>query len=169
MSQVVTKVKLPYYPGVLAYQSATSTGVLEITTPDIYNKPLPNNKYIIKLDTLSILEEVLGESAFIYRELVYSVIAGTSQVNDLIASFYRRYPTFRTFVNEIFNYGNDAIPITDRVVTELRKRVFDYHNKMYSYLDNVGGKYLISTHEFMYFAFSSVPDITHIKGATIVC
>ena len=169
MSQVVTKVKLPCYPGVLAYQSETSTGVTEISTPDIYNKPLPNNKHLVRLDALSAIEDIIGESAFVYRELVYSVIAGTDSINDMIASFYRRFPTFRTFVNDIFNYGNDAIPITDRVVTELRKQVFDYHNQMFNYFDRVGGKYLISTHEYLYFAFNSVPDIANIKGASIIC
>ena len=147
-------VKLPYYPGVQAYQSATSSGVLEISTPDIYDKPLPNGKYLVKLDTLTILEDVLGESALIYRDLVYSIIAGTNQLNDLVASFYRRYPTFRTFVNDIFYYGDNSIPVTDRVVSALREKVFDYHSAMRERLDLAGGKFLVSTHEYIYLSTS---------------
>lgn len=169
MLQADVQVKLPYYPGILAISKETSSGVQEINIPDIYNKPLPNGKVIVRVDLLEALRDIFGDSAFIYRDCVYKVIAYNDNLNDLFASYYRRFPTFRAYVNEVYAFGDNSVPIIDRVVNPLREKVKENGVSVYETLYNMGGKYLLRTHEYLYFAFNTKPNVNCIKGAVCIC
>ena len=121
---------------------------------------------------LECLREVLGDECFICRDLLYTIVSGTDSqydVNSVFASFYRKYPNMTGYVNDRYFYGDNAIPILERCVLPLRERINDYREKMMQILHNAGGKYLVQTHDYLYYAFvvkSAIPDV---KGVTVIC
>lgn len=142
-----------------------------MTTPEIYNTPIVG-KYIARVDTLEVLKEVIGEPCFAYRKLVYAMIAGTDvpyNYKEIFASFYRKYPDFREYVNEQYYYGDTAIPIVNRVVTKLRDVVCKYRETMSDCFNGAGGKYLLFTHDYIYYAFKTKDNIPNRGGVSIIC
>lgn len=90
-------------------------------------------------------------------------------VNDVFASYYRKYKKITEYVNNIYYFGDSSIPILERSILPLREQVNKYRDETLQYLDNVGGKYLVQTHDFLYFAFNSQAKIPEIKGAKKIC
>lgn len=169
MLQAGLQVKLPYYPNILAVVSETNTGVQEISIPEIYNKPLANGKIIVRVDCLRCLDNVFDNAAFIYRDIIYNIIAGKGDTCDAVSSCYRRFKEFREYVNNCYFFGDDSVPIVDRLVDPMRESVNDYMSQCKQMLSAMGGKYLITTHSYVYFAFNNKPNIDNIKGAITVC
>lgn len=165
-------VKLPYYSQINAQQHVTRFGVAEVDQAQIYDRPLSNNKIIVRVDALSCLQELLGSEPFICRDLIYSVLAGESPKYDpvrVFASFYRKYSGITSYVNDKYYYGDDSIPIFDRSVLPLREMVDSYKESVKELLLGRGGKYLIESKDFVYFAFNVCPDLSDIKGVTVIC
>lgn len=149
----------------------TRFGAVEISEPLIYNKPI-KDKVILRVDTLECLRETLGNDCFICRELLYTILAGEHilyNVNDVFASYYRKYKKVTAYVNEMYYYGDASVPILERSILPLREKVENYRNEIVDTITNSGGKFLVQTHDFVYFAF--VPDarIPDVKGAKIIC
>lgn len=165
------EVKLPYYPKVNAMATETRFGAVEVTTPRIYEEPIAG-KFIVRVDTLTVLKERIGEACFAYRELVYAIVAGTDSPYDyrkLFASFYKKYPEFRGYVNDLYFYGDTSIPIIDRVVDKLRELITGYRDSVASCFDGAGGKYLLYTHDFIYYAFRNKDVIPKREGLCLIC
>ena len=164
-------VKLPYYPKIEATMRETRFGAMEISVPEIYDKPV-SGKVIVKIDCLNCLRELLGNDCFICRELLYTILAGEHplyNVNDVFASYYRKYANVTAYVNDMYYYGDDSIPILERCILPLRDKVNTYKDDLFQLLNDSGGKYLISTHDYLYFAFLPNAKLPEIKGAEIIC
>ncbi len=167
----MSQVKLPYYPKVNASVKETSFGVMEISTPEIYNSPLPG-RIIAKADLLYCLHDIFGEECFVCREFLYSVVAGSCDKYDvaqLFASFYRRYPCVTEYVNEKYYYGDDSVPMLERCLLPLRDKVDEYGSYMYDKMKGLGGKFLVRTHDLLYFAFNSVASLRELEGVEFIC
>ena len=165
------QVKLPYYPKITATATETRFGVMEISHPQIYETPI-QGRVIVKLDTLKCLEDLLGKECFVSRVFIYSILAGSSNkydVNELLASFYRRYPTVTKYVNEKYNYGDNEVPLFDRCVLPLRREVDEYGENMYNLLSGLGGKFLVKTHDILYFAYKNGDEVSRVKGVELIC
>lgn len=163
-------VKLPYYPKVQAYLTETRFGTKMIDHPTIYDSPLPG-KFILKVDTLNSIEDLVGYECFMCRDLMLNILAGECKddYNELVASFYTRFPKFRAYMNESYSFGDNDTPIIDRAILPLRRMVDEYSTAMMQTLHDMGGKYLLRTHDYLYYAFNVKPDIKALKGATIIC
>ena len=166
------QVKLPYYPKIEATGHATSFGVMEVEESKVYNKPLPNNKIIVRVDALDCLRDLLGDEPFICRELLYSVVAYADTKYDpqkVFASYYRKYKKVTAYVNESYIYGNDEIPLFERTMLPLRSKINAYKDDTRKKLEGMGGKYLVESKDFLYYAFNVKPDVTDLRGACIIC
>ena len=111
-------IKLPYYPKIEATCRETRFGAMEISVPTVYDKPVAG-KVIVKVDTLECLRELLGDDCFICRELLYTILAGEHEfydVNDVFASYYRKYKPVTAYVNEKYYYGDASVPILERSI-----------------------------------------------------
>lgn len=164
-------VKLPYYPKLQATMIETRFGVLEISLPKTYDKPLAN-KIIVRVDTLECLRSQLGDECFICRELLYTILAGQHEIydpNDVLASYYRKYKPFTEYVNDKYYFGDDSIPILERVALPLRESVNEYRNTVMDKLGKLGGKYLVQTHDYVYYSFNVKPNLEGIEGVTVIC
>lgn len=138
--------------------------------PEVYNKPIPN-KIILRIDTLDCLRSLLGDECYMYRDFLYAILAGEDpvyDVNKLLASFYRKYPKFTEYVNDKYFYGNDSESMVDKVLKPLREKVNEYRAERVNYITGVGGKYLIQTHDFLYFAFMPYAKLPELEG-TLIC
>lgn len=149
----------------------TRFGAVEISVPKIYNQPLAN-KVIARVDTLACLREQFGDEPFICRELIYTILAGEHElydVNNVFASYYRKYKTITEYVNEKYYYGDDSIPMLERCILPLRNEVNSYRDDVLETFTNAGGKYLVQTHDFVYFAFTPNAKVPDMKGVKVIC
>lgn len=157
------QVKLPYCK-TMATVSETPFGVQELDCPKVYDKPIPN-KIILKVDILDLLHDRFDEPCFYYRDILYALFSGSKgyyDCNNIFMSYYRKFPSFRRIINDAFYYGDDSVPLFERVVYPIRQELNNHTAETIETLRNSGGKFLINTHDYVYFAFpigSAVPDI----------
>lgn len=166
-------IKLPYYPKVVSRATETRFGVLEITTPAIYDSPLPiADTVIYKVDTLQCLRKQLGELCTRNRDAMYSIISGAGDeaiYRARLATFYKTYPDFTKLVNFVYEHGDSAIPLTEQVPKYMKSLIDLYSKHVSETLYGAGGKYLITTHLYMYFKFVKGATMPELEGATIIC
>lgn len=144
---------------------------MEISKPNLYDTPL-SGRIIVKVDLLSCLTSIWGEACQIYREPLYKIVSGScteEEHNALIASFYRRFPEVTEYINNLFYYGEKSIPINQRVVSAIAEIVEEYKNTVLTTLTNAGGKYLVLTHDYVYFSFIKKPELSELKGVNFIC
>jgi len=144
---------------------------MEISEPTIYDKPVIG-KVILRVDTLDCLRNILGDDCFICRELLYTILAGDHviyNVNDVFASYYRKFKPVREYVNNLYFYGDNTIPILERSILPLREKVNNYRKEVIETVCGCGGKFLVQTHDYVYFAFIPTAKLPDIKGAKIIC
>lgn len=142
---------------------------MEINQPHIYDKPI-SGKVILRVDTLECLRGIFGDSCFIYRDSLYNLLSGNStDINRVFASYYRRYVGLTNYVNNEFSFGDDESPLLNRVIESLRDKIDSYRNDVFELLNNRGGKYLVTTHDYIYFAFKDTAKLPEIKGVFIIC
>lgn len=165
------QVKLPYYPKTEAFQTETRFGVREISEPEIYETPL-TGRYIVRVDLLECLKDVFDDECYINREFLYCIMSGSEEKyvgKDVFSSFYRKYKKVRTYVNNKYHFGDESIPIYERCIIPLRSRVDSYHTEIYELFKSAGAKYLIDTHDFIYFSFVTKDAIPEMNGVKIIC
>lgn len=164
-------VKIPYYPKEMATVTETTFGAMEISCPQIYETAI-KGKVIVRIDLLECLRPIWGDDCQIYRCLLYKLVSGSCSEEEhkmLFASFYRRYKYITKYVNNLYNYGEKEIPIIRRALNPIRERITEYRESMLEEFNNAGGKYLVSTHDYVYFAFVPGVEIPDIKGVKIIC
>lgn len=166
------QVKLPYYPQINAVMHVTRFGVKEIKEAEVYNQPLSSGKIIVRVDTLSVLTDIIGPESLICRDAIYEILSGESASRNLykmFASFYRKYKPITKYVNDMYQYGDPDIPIYERAVLPLREIVNNYTAKVNDMLKSCGGKYLAESKDFVYYAFNSKPNLEELVGVTCIC
>lgn len=171
MKFLTLPVKLPYYPAMSATQTETRFGSLEISCPEIYESPLPNGKKIVRYDLLTALIPIWGSNCFIYRDNVYKIVSGSCKDDaehyELFASYYRRYKDIRRYVNDLYYYGNREVPMVVRALAPIRTLLTEHQVEMFSKLKEWGGKHLVTTHEYLYFAFVPGMDLPNWEGIKV--
>ena len=164
-------IKIPYYPHVQATLTETVFGAVEISCPEIYETAL-TNKIIVRVDLLECLRPLWGDNCQIYRCLLYRLVSGSCSEDDhrkLFASFYRKYKPITAYVNNLYNYGEKQIPIVERTLSAIRELINTYREEVMLELSAKGGKYLVATHDYLYYAFTPGVVLPNIKGAKVIC
>lgn len=168
---MTSQVKLPYYPKITAQCNETTFGAIEISCPNVYETPITGLR-IVRVDLLECLREDFGDNCFVYRDVLYKLISGSTSKNEhleLFQSYYRRYAGITAFVNEIYYYGESEIPIVPRVLQRVRDMINNYREEVMLQLQESGGKFLVHTHDYLYFAYKGNTVIPNVKGVTIIC
>ena len=160
--------KLPYYPQTPVTAESTPGGLIEISNPGLYDVPLPN-KVILRVDLLSCLSTLLGESCLICRDYLYTVVAGKGDFSVIFGHMYRRHKGMFKYVNDIHMYGDSDVPLIDRCIDPLREIVRDNEEKMMSLLSASGAKYLVTTHGYLYVCYSAGREIPNVMGGKRIC
>mgnify|MGYP001048602589 CR=1 FL=1 len=163
-------VKLPYCR-VEVQVTETPFGVMEIDNPKVYDTPIPN-RVIYRLDLLDILRDRLDTQCFDCRVLLYNMLAGNHgayDCNEIFLSYYRKFPSFRKLVNDAYYYGDETASIFDRVVKPLREELNAHSENMHKILESAGGKYLIATHDKLYYGFKFQEMIPETLGGVVIC
>ena len=73
------------------------------------------------------------------------------------------------YVNDIFYYEESNIPIIPRVLNHMRDTISDYREQIGKIMENSGGKYLIHTHDYLYYAYKGTNKIPEVEGLCIIC
>lgn len=131
-----------------------------------------NGIRIARIDLLECLRSTFGDNCFIYRDLLYKLVSGTGNKQEhleLFASFYRKYVGITEYVNQLYYFGESDIPIVPRVLQEVREVINDYRSEVAKQFESAGGKYLLHTHDYLYYAFKGNNSIPEVKGLTIIC
>lgn len=164
-------VKLPYHPEVEVQVRETRFGVLEITEPLLYEKPIAG-KVIMRADLLEGLREDLGDNALRARNTTYSIISGNCDdetLNTRFASYYRKYSKVTEYVNRLYEAGSTGIPLVEQLREALSNTVKSYTDFVRESAEQCGGKYLVTTHCYMYYAFAKSSKLPEINGVKIIC
>lgn len=168
---MTSEVKLPYYPSVHAVKNVTRFGMVEISHPQIYDTPIVD-KVIVKADILQVLDSMIGQNCLNDRSDVYGIVSGNFSdelIQKKIAHYYRKFERMRAYVNYLANFGElDKKPI-DLIMKQLREKVTEQEQILCDTLSSRGGKYLTTTHAYVYYAFKYTPELSDLEGVTIVC
>ena len=122
------------------------------------------------MDLLEALRPILGDECMHYRQSVYNWMAGnTPDFSKTLHNFYRKFPHFRTYVNEEFYFGDTDVSISDRIQKQLADLLLEKGKQVYSTCDQSGGKLLTYTHYKVYYAYARKELIPEISGGTIIC
>lgn len=62
-----------------------------------------------------------------------------------------------------------SIPLFDRCVSPLVERIKEYREEMLELFSNSGAKYLVETHNYIYFAFVVEDAIPKVNGVKVIC
>lgn len=163
------EVKLPYYPQQTATLSESPFGVPELSCPKIYENPL-NNKVILRIDVLESLRDLLGDNCLYYRDHLYKLVSGNvPDFNKMLNSYYSKFPHFREYMNEEFYFGDTSRPISDRTLEHMNSLILQFETKVRSLCELAGGKYLVYTHYFLYYAYASKELVPQIDGGFVIC
>lgn len=166
------QVKLPYYPYVMATYTETAFGAVEVNPADVYNTPIEGMR-ILKIDLLESIRDCVGSNAMLYRDLLYKLVAGSCSSMEehllLFESSYRRYAVFTGYVNDLFYYGESSVPLVARVLNELRDKINKQKDSITELVLSSGGKYLLHTHDYLYFGFKGNVTIPDIDGSSVIC
>lgn len=180
MSQYV---KLKYHPEIKdCTEWTTPFGVTECSYPEIYETPIrAAGDTIVNTmvyDGLSCLGAVYGQNMLAAREPLYKLISGSITAEDLqktnmnrdeyysqlFSSFYSRFSSFQNEVDLEYFYGNKAVPLLQRVVSPILRRV---HTKMNAVCARVEamptGKVLLVSNLRVYIAFRRLIDESQFK------
>lgn len=163
-------VKLPYHPEIESLGHVTRFGVLEITTPTVYETPIAN-KTILRIDTLEALREDWGDNALIARNTTYSIVSGNCDddiLNKRLASYYRKYEKVTEWVNNLYEVGTSTEPLAVQVTERVKGIISAYQDYVKELMSNCGGKYLVSTHCYMYYSFNNGLTIPELKGTKVI-
>lgn len=104
--------------------------------------------------------------------MLYNLVAGKGskeELNNMLASFYRRFASYRKLLNDAFYYGDETITLFDRVVLPLRDSVTEYSLEVSETLSVKGYKYLTRTHDYMYYAVRPNTAIPNFLGVKVIC
>lgn len=166
------QVKLPYYPHVIATYKETAFGAIEVNPADVYDTPIEGIR-ILKIDLLESIRSCVGTNCMLYRDLLYKLVAGSCDSMEehllLFESSYRRYSVFTGYVNELFYYGESSIPLVARVLNELRDKIDKQKDSVTELALSAGGKYLLHTHDYLYFGYKGNVTIPSIDGSSVIC
>jgi len=88
---------------------------------------------------------------------------------EIFASFYRKFPNVRSYINELYHFGDSSTPLFDRCVNPLVERVRDHREVTLNTFMNSGAKYLVETHDYIYFSFVNKDAIPDVNGVKIIC
>lgn len=164
-------VKLPYYPEEEIDMITTRRGVVEISKPNLYEKPI-KNKYIVRIDLQDALRPILGSNCVTARSRLYNFLSGKYDDADCyatLAGYYRRHSDATRYINNVVNYEDTDQPLAELVMQRLSSAISDYcQTVMNSYL-SCGGKLLVRTHNYIYFAFNFKPDVEYSEGVKLIC
>ncbi len=168
----MSQVKMPYYPKIEASCVETTFGAVEISCPDLYDKPIEGMR-ILRVDLLECLREDFGDNCMLYRDMLYKLVSGSCKTQsehiEIFASAYRRFHQFALFVNQIYYYGETNIPIVPRVLNPVRDTINVHCDKVTEELTLAGGKFLTHTHDYLYYGFKGDTSLPELKGAQVIC
>lgn len=163
--------RAPYYPNVKLIATETRFGAVETNNPSLYDKPL-ENKVIVKVDILDILRDYWGETILMSRDKVYRLVSGSISdegYRKLLCSYYMKYSGFCNYVTDKYIFGDKNIPLIRRIVEPARDIISLHKTEVCSELKASGGKYLMETHDYIYYAFSASSSIPEVRGMTVIC
>lgn len=169
----MSSVKMPYYPQMTVTQRKTRFGVSEIYPRDLYDTPIAG-RYIVRVDLLYALLEQWGDKWLCARETTYELVSGNrddTACAKLLASYYRKYSAITEHVNSLYAImGNTEKPLVTIVLHDALEQIRQYEDFVMRYLGDRGGKFLVSTHDYVYYAFRSKPEeFSDLKGVTVIC
>jgi hypothetical protein len=105
------------------------------------------------------------------RDKVYKLVSGNitdEEYRKLICSYYSKYASFANFIDDKYIFGDKSVPLIARITEPVRKMIDDYTNEVKSSLNSAGGKYLMESHDYIYYSFKH-KEYPKLKGMDIIC
>ena len=164
--------RAPYYPQTQVEESVTRFGTIETNCKNLYETPI-SGKTIYRVDLLEALVDMWGSNVLMSRDLTYCLVSGSctdDKYRSVIKSYYKKFIAFGNYINHIFIFGDKSLPYITRIIKPARAAIDEYYQTVCEEIENTGAKYLMRTHEYVYFAVpATVHYETALKGVKIIC
>ena len=164
--------RAPYYPQIQIEEKEARFGTVVTNYPNLYENPI-KGKTIYKVDLLTCLKDLWGSNILMSRDYTYYLVSGNcsdEKYKSIIKSYYRKFIAFGNYINHIFIFGDKSIPYIRRIVEPARSLLNEYYDIVCEDITINGGKYLMRTNEYVYFAMvENVEFETSLEGVKLVC
>lgn len=166
---MLERVKAIYYPNLTLQLSVTRFGSKKLLEPkNPYEKPLMNDKILVKIDKLECLKELWGAGVLIGRDNVYKLVSGDTDddtYRQLMVSYYKTHASFANYVDSIVMFGSQSKPVITRFVESVRRELNRYQQEIDSHIRQYhGSKFLLEDNEYLYYAVLPICDLSALKG-----
>jgi hypothetical protein len=158
-----------YYPGMNVEENLTRLGSVESTHPTLYDAPIAGKK-LVKFDALDVLRDKWGDSVLYHRGRTYKLVSGACSIEeyrDIMVSYYKKYPTFKAYIDAQLEFGDPSVDAMQRLVKDARDaidaRIEEYKNLIVANK----GKFVMMTHDYVYGAFPDTTDCSTFNGTVI--
>lgn len=148
-------------------------GVEECEDPLVYEKyaDMLQDRVIIKVDALNSLKVMLDKGMFIDRDSLYCLVSGSVESNMdyslLLESYYKKFVAFANYIDASIMFEDSERNLLQNIMIPIRNTIESYKVDMKSIISEAGGKLVLDTHDYLYFAFKA-DEYTPIDGVEIV-
>lgn len=164
--------KAMYYPSLEIATTETRFGsMIALNHADLYEKSLPSDRNIYRIDLLYALRDYWGESIVVSRDNIYKLVSGDTTDVDyrkLIATYYRTHAAFACYVDEIYMFGDSRRPFITQFVESVRGILnTELELKRRAYVSS-SGKELLLSKEYLYFSMPLSFKSVDMKGIKVI-
>lgn len=121
---------------------------------------------VYRIDLLTALRSMWGESITKHRPQLYKLVSGTctdTELQQYLRFYYLRCPAFTNFMTREYYFGKQDTPLLRRVIEPARECISRYAEKLAESGINTIGQHM----DFLYFTLpEGAPEL---KGAEVVC
>lgn len=159
-------VKCPYFPNIFYEQHITRFGAIE-TSVNPYNQKIHCRTSDVKtyvIDCYQCLEELWGKEICNRREALYTLMSGDSNLTkykEAVAVLYAESPNFANFLNMEKLFGNQEIPLVERIVQPAREKVNDFIKNLTAFAQYNSGKAVMVDKDFIYLTFTKETEMPY--------
>lgn len=161
-----------YYPDVDLIQTISRFGAIETSPTTLYQNPI-KNKHVFQIDTLNVLEKMFTRRILMSRELTYMLISGSctdERWREIMVSYYTRFDAFAQYVNDKVLFSSNNIATWFAIIDPLRTQIDTYAEAVMTYMADNGAKFLMRTHDYLYYATPKTREwIPDVGGVKVIC
>lgn len=158
-----------YHPSTTLIVTTTPMNMKETSPSTLYETPIPG-KVIVRCDIFAYLSKYFGDTMLKDRQRLYTIFS-QSKVTDkeycsILAHCYRRYSSFANLIDDIYYFGDEAIPFAYRV----KERLMSLVEEARSHFGAYNGKFVMENEGYLYYCFQAEKVPTEIykeKGVTV--
>lgn len=134
---------------------------------DLYDNPLEGKK-IVRVDALICIKKFWGRNILFDRELVFRLVSGDCDdrlYRKTLKSVYKRFRDFADYADDKLIFGDPKESDITKIIKPVRTAINEQIQNTERLLSAAGGKFLVCSKDYVYFAFlhDNIPQLEGMK------